>query len=151
MRADDHRTWMTVATAVAARSRCVRSAVGAVIVGADGRVLSTGYNGPPAGFTPAETYSSCAGFCPRHDAHDRAEDFSDCPSVHAELNALLYSDRSLRVGGTMYITRDPCWQCALAVAASGLRRVYWPAVPTDRAGRVATFLRSCGLHVGEFL
>lgn len=140
-------TWLAVAAEVAKRSRCVRSQVGCVLVDAGGRVISTGYNGPPAGYTLADNRTSCAAFCPRHDTDHGRPDFSDCPSVHAELNALLYSERARREGGTAYITRDPCFDCAKALANSGIKEVRWNWVGSERETRVALFLRQCGLKV----
>lgn len=51
-------------------------------------------------------------------------DYSDCPSLHAEANALMASDRSLRVGGIIYVTSHPCMACAKLIANSGLTGVY---------------------------
>lgn len=148
MRAAVDTVWMEVARAVAKRSACERSQVGCVIVGADGRVAATGYNGPPAGYpTNAER---CSAYCPRGDTAGPGEEgFTDCVAVHAELNALLYSDRHARLGGTAYITRDPCWDCAKALAGSGIARVVWPSVQplTERLLRVTGLLSLSGLVV----
>jgi dCMP deaminase len=143
--------WMEVAELVAQRSRCEKG-VGAVIVGADGRVQATGYNGPPAGFDKEE--GSCTSFCPRRQTLNRAPDYSDCPAIHAEINALLYSDRSLRLGGTIYVTSIPCLGCAKALANSGLSRVvYYQTDKYDRPHRspetALEFLRRCGLETKE--
>lgn len=112
--------------------------------------MATGYNGPPAGYSLATDGRPCSAWCSRHDTPESAPDFSDCPSVHAELNALLYSDRERRLGGTAYLTRDPCWACAVALAASGINRVVtrltaWEA--TYRSRQVAAYLEDCGVQV----
>ncbi len=52
---------LTVARAVAARADCTRRQVGAVIMDDEGRIVSTGYNGAPAG----EPGCASAGACPR--------------------------------------------------------------------------------------
>jgi deoxycytidylate deaminase len=76
---------------------------------------------------------------------------SDCTAVHAEMNALLHSSRAERAGGTLYVTGWPCWQCALAVANSGVATVV--SVDPDlgpgrrQAGRAAEVLRRSGLEV----
>lgn len=49
-----------------------------------------------------------------------AKDYSDCPSLHAEVNALLSSDRTRHEGGTIYVTSPPCWSCGKMIANSGL-------------------------------
>jgi len=123
--------------------------VGAVIVGADGRIQATGYNGPPAGYDHSE--GSCTVFCPRRSAAVRDPAYADCPAIHAEVNALLYSDRSLRAGGTIYVSSVPCLNCAKALANSGLRRVVYDM--TDKHERphrspdaALAFLERCGIE-----
>lgn len=142
---------MKVAEVVAERSKCSVK-VGAVIVGADGRVQATGYNGPPAGYGVEDEDGGCAGFCPRRAAGAvKDPDYGDCPSNHAEINALLYSDQTRRWGGIIYITKFPCLACAKAIANSGLR--YVVLVPWDQTIRNAeknktvAFLESCGVRV----
>ena len=146
-----HEVWLEVAHTVAQRSRCVRSQVGCVLVDADDRIISTGYNGPPAGYALAKGRETCAAFCPRHDTEYGKPDFSDCPSVHAELNALLYSERSRRIGGVAYITRAPCTDCAKALAASGLKTVIWTSTDededyADREHWACRFFEACGMR-----
>jgi dCMP deaminase len=114
---------MEHAITAARRSRCVRK-IGAVIVN-DNAIVSTGYNGPPANFTPANTDMAvtCEDFCP-HSQRRVEKDFTgygDCVSIHAEINALLFSSREARVGGQMYVNSITCWDCAKIIANSGLR------------------------------
>ena len=112
-------TWMSLAEAVSRRSPCDRDQVGAVLVGRNQRVLATGYNGQPAGWTTA-----CE-VCPRNlKRGEGLEDaYSDCTSIHAEVNCLLYSDHSLREGSTLYVTRFPCWGCTKIVSAAGIAKL----------------------------
>src|SRR5262245_13898137 len=68
-------TWLVVADAIALRSVCSRSQVGAVIVSPTNRIVATGYNGPPSGWIPdtagklaempPDFYTNCAHWCPR--------------------------------------------------------------------------------------
>lgn len=53
-------------------------------------------------------------------------DYDNCIACHAEVNALLYSDRAKVEGGTLYITDEPCTACRKVIANSGVRRVVWP-------------------------
>lgn len=142
MRASWDETWWTVAQAVALRSRCTKRRVGAVIVGTDQRPVAIGYNGPPAGLRAEESgWAGCAAFCPQ--SRDGSE---TCFAVHAEVNALMYSDRSLRSGGTMYVTAPPCLKCSLAIANSGLGRlVCAPGAPAE----ALSIVRRSGLWVEE--
>lgn len=107
----------------AGRSDCERSKVGAVIV-QDRRVRGSGYNGAPAGEPGCET-------CPRRrstvapgSSYDTGA--GSCVALHAEQNALLYTDRADRIGATLYITREPCSGCRREIAGAGIARVVWP-------------------------
>jgi dCMP deaminase len=160
-------TWITVALVIAERSLCSRDQVGAVVVSANNRIVSTGYNGPPAGFNHRER--RCTWWCDRalkalnpdlvkvtFDDNSNtvepvlASDYSDCPSLHAEANALSVCDRSVREGGTIYVTSHVCFACAKLVANSGLRRVVVRA-ELEHAHRNSeesyALLFSCGLDV----
>ena len=140
--------WMTVADAIASRSRCGKG-VGAVVVSSDNRSVGTGYNGPPAGW-PVD--GPCSQFCERMKTKHKDPGYTDCPSNHAEINALLYSDYSARQGGTLYITTAPCIICSKAIANSGISRVVWRKTETKphRDPRESKrFLRVCGLTVKE--
>ena len=150
-RPSDDELFMRVAHQVATRSLCDRDQVGAVIVDTQLRITGTGRNGPPAGFTHNEL--TCSHWCLRaaHGSRYAEPDYSDCPSIHAEANALLSSDRSRHEGGTIYITSDPCWSCAKMIANSGLRVLI---VETNeqkaderQAHRTYEFLESVGLDV----
>lgn len=141
--------WMTVAQVMAERSLCDRDQVGAVIASETNRVVATAYNNPPAGFD--HQGKNCTAWCSRsrHGAGDNS--YFDCPSLHAEANALSVCDRSQREGGTMYVTTLPCMDCAKLIANSGLKRVVYEDTPTGRDREQRTdqspigFLRDCGI------
>lgn len=126
--------WCQVAQVMAQRSLCSRDQVGAVIVDARNRIVATGYNGPPAGFHvplpqteegPWEPLT-CEHWCPRGKSGPTVEtvrSYTDCPALHAEANALSVCDRSMREGGTIYVTSPVCFGCAKLIANSGLQRV----------------------------
>ncbi len=111
--------FLGIASQVATRSDCRRAQVGAVIVDERNRIVSTGYVGTAAG------QPGCLdGACPRgllstEDCPPGTE-YSNCISFHAEVNALLYSDRSRHEGGTIYVTRQPCDWCYKLIRASGV-------------------------------
>ena len=149
-------TWMNVARVIAARSTCSRDQVGAVVVSASNRIIDTGYNGPPAGWQPIHS-DGCTAWCPRaaqaqlSHAHGLVQDYSDCYSLHAEANALMFSDRRLREGGTIYVTSGTCSGCAKLVANSGLARAVYATADRDISHRDSArwydFLQDCGLEV----
>lgn len=144
-------TWLSVARDIARRSLCVRDQVGVVIVNVHNRVVATGYNGPPEGF--AHWDAPCIQWCPRaKQVNVKDPDYHDCPSLHAEANALSVCDRSVREGGTIYITSAICAGCAKLVANSGLKRVVIALddmnnFPHRNAMESYEFLRKCGVRL----
>jgi dCMP deaminase len=104
-------------------STCTRRQYAAFIVDPTGRVVGFGYNGSPPG------QAHCTdGACPRANssvAHGSPYDAGEgrCIAVHAEANALLFSDATARAGGTLYVNGPPCADCAKLIAASGIARV----------------------------
>lgn len=104
------RTFQELAAVWAKRSTCRRASVGAVIA-LDGRSVSSGYNGAPAGL--------------QHCRH-LPEDGSPCTlAVHAEANAIVYAARYgiPLSGSTLYTTMAPCYACALLIISAGIVRV----------------------------
>lgn len=126
---------MGLARAVQAGADCLGSRVGAVLV-LDNRVISTGYNGTPAGF-PNCGDGGCVR-CRDSDLHrrGRGEEASDpehtpgrgldrCICVHAEQNAFLTAARfGMRVeGATLYTTLSPCFGCLKEAVQAGVVRI----------------------------
>jgi dCMP deaminase len=149
MRPTWDETRMAMAREIAQRSLCVKAKVGAIITGPDGKhIVGEGFNGPPAGYR--HDSQPCNIWCKRTTQLAPAPDYSDCVTIHAESNALLKSDYSKRLGGTIYITSHPCWGCAKLIANSGLRRI---VVDSDAAHlhrdpmTSYRFLMECGLEV----
>jgi dCMP deaminase len=125
-----------IATVVSRRSTCPRKAVGAVIA-IDGRILSLGYNGTPAGL-PHCTEVGCNvgpdGGCTR--------------AVHAELNAIAFAAKqgiSLD-GSTLYVTISPCLKCAQAIINAGIIGVWYLKMYRDLSG--ISLLEEAGVDHG---
>jgi dCMP deaminase len=141
-------TWMTIADTIARRSRCSRAQIGAVIVSANQRIASTGYNGPAA---TLEVEGDCINWCPRAQGVAPLDNVYDaCPSIHAEANALMYVDRSRIEGGTIYITDVACLQCAKLVSNSGVHRVVMRVSSTAahrKPEATIEYLKNCNLEV----
>lgn len=147
---------IAMARELARRSLCVRDQVGALIVDRDNKVIGEGYNGP-ARNTKHED-ESCDMWCPRAQTALLARgktisfDYADCPSLHAEANALVMSDRSLRDGGIIFVTSHPCMACAKLIANSGLTGVYVGHDGTHeyrRDSSVYGYLMKLGMRVWE--
>ena len=105
-----------IAKLVARRSTCLRSSVGAVLA-REGRIISMGYNGAPAGMPHCEP-ETCGpdGGCIR--------------TVHAEANAIAFAAKTgiETDGSTLYTTLSPCNDCAKLLINAGIARViYWEA------------------------
>lgn len=153
-RPSDVETFMRMAEVAAERSLCSRARVGAVIVSRDQVVVSTGRNGPPRGFDHRE--EPCTEWCTRamQDSECREPDYTDCPSLHAEVNALLTSDRSARTNGTIYVTGELCYQCAKMIANSGISRVVVLKNDADHRARNSKFgyvlLHNLGINVVRY-
>lgn len=126
MRPDWDEWGLEIAKAVATRADCTRRKVGAVLLDKHNRVVSTGYNGYPAG-----SKGCLAGGCPRGQlTYDELPAYSgysgNCAALHAEENAVLYADPDRMRGGTVYVTDKPCDNCTRLLKGLQLKRVVWP-------------------------
>lgn len=124
-----------IAQAVAGRADCTRRQVGAVIMDKDHRVISVGYNGAP----PSHPGCLTSGACPRGQLSQAQHpsgsgDYDHCIAIHAEANALLYSDPVRRIGGTLYCTDAPCAGCMKLIKGSGLLQVIYGTPGNDCLG-----------------
>ena len=101
-------------------SQCSKRQYFCIIVSWDGSVISTGYNGAPAGMQNCND-----GGCPHSSEtpSERANDYNTCVAIHAEENALLRADWSRLFGGTLYVNGLPCFGCAKKIAGTTLTRV----------------------------
>jgi len=124
--------FMDITFQVAKRSTCDRARVGAVIV-KDKRILTTGYNGSPAGLAHCDEvgHLMVGGHCVR--------------TLHAEQNAIIQAAlHGVSVaGGTIYVTHQPCLTCAKMIINAGLRRVVYAGVYPDE--NAVAFLREAGV------
>jgi dCMP deaminase len=148
--APDRPSWdayfLEITRAVARRSTCLRRQVGAIVV-RDKRLLTTGYNGAPAGLA----HCSETGCLRAELGIPAGERHELCRGLHAEQNALLQAALygiALQ-GATLYCTTAPCLICAKMLINAGLRRVvFLDAYPDDLARH---FLAAAGveLYKGE--
>ena len=112
--------FIRIATEIASWSKDQGTKVGAVIVGPDREIRSTGYNGFCRGVNDD---------VPRR--HDRPAKYMW--TEHAERNAVYNAARigvSL-IGCTLYMNFEPlpCTDCARAIIQSGIARVVGPNTP----------------------
>lgn len=131
------RYYLDIALSVSERSTCLRRQYGAVIVRND-EIVATGYNGAARG---KPNCCDVHDVCPRAAMAHNSGDYSNCPAVHAEQNALLSAPRSETLDATLYLIGtqedgdgtprvipvcEPCPVCARLLANAGIARVIGP-------------------------
>ena len=119
--------WISVAKQIATLSKDENTKIGAVIVGADGRVLSTGYNGGAQGIAddriPHGRELRKLQFYLNGELKT-VESTKHPFMVHAERNAIECCPRPDELkGATIYVTAMPCPDCAWNIARRGISRV----------------------------
>lgn len=140
--------YMELAVNLAKRSHCIKRHVGAVLT-KDTRIISIGYNGPPAG------------------THNCDEEFADigCPrdskggcslAIHAEQNAILYAikNKTEITGATLYVTLSPCLSCARIIYSAGITNVIFLKSYAEHKGikndEGVDFLKKFGVTVERY-
>ncbi len=140
--------YMELAENLAKRSHCVKAHVGAVLT-KDTRIVSLGYNGPPAGTHNCDEEFPKDG-CPRDSK-------GSCSlALHAEQNAILYAAKNnVSVeGSTLYVTMAPCISCARVIYTIGIKKVFYlhsyaeyKGLPSDEG---VDFLQKFGVEVVRY-
>jgi len=119
LRPDIDEYFLKIAKVVGERATCVRRKIGAVAV-KDKHILSTGYNGAPAGIPDCLELG-----CLRDQQNVKSGSPHDiCRSVHAEQNVIIQAavhGTSIK-GATIYCTTAPCAQCARILVNAGISR-----------------------------
>ncbi len=117
---EDYINWddyfMGVALLAAQRSKDPSTQVGACIVDATNRILSTGYNGFPKGCSDDE-------FPWNRDENDGETKYPFV--VHAELNAILNNRGKSLADSKIYVALFPCHECAKAIIQAGINEVIY--------------------------
>ena len=129
------RRFMQMAWVISGWASCFQTdrKIGAVIV-KDKRILTTGYNGAPAGIKTCVERGECLrkklGIASgtKHEL---------CYAIHAEQNAMIQAAK-LGVsidGATLYCTHQPCVICAKMIVNSGIKRVVYEQGYPDEFSR----------------
>jgi dCMP deaminase len=140
--------FMDLAVNLAKRSHCIKAQVGAVLT-KDTRIISIGYNGPPAGTHNCDIEFPEDG-CPRDSK-------GSCSlALHAEQNAILYAAKNGAAidGCTIYVTLSPCIACARIIFSMKIKKVVffksyakYKGIPNDEG---VDFLRKFGVEVVQY-
>ncbi|MBC6401358.1 MAG: dCMP deaminase family protein [Ekhidna sp.] len=140
--------FMEFAVNLAKRSHCIKRHVGAVLT-KDTRVISIGYNGPPAGTHNCDEEWPDVG-CPRDSK-------GSCSlALHAEQNAILYAvqNKTDVKGATLYVTLSPCIACARIIYTMKISKVIFLKSYSEYKGISSEegidFLRKFGVKVERY-
>lgn len=120
-----------IAKAVSTRATCLRRKYGSVIT-KDHIIVSTGYNGAPAGMRDCLD----VGKCTRKELQiPHGERYELCHSVHAEANAIIRASVAELKGATIYISgadeksreclSEPCMMCKRMILNSKIAKVVY--------------------------
>jgi len=134
----NHKLFLDIAELVSEESSAVRLKVGAVIA-KDGSIIDFGYNGTPPGWD-----NSC-------EICDERGVLTTKPEViHAEMNCILKCAKLGKsvAGATLYLTHNPCQECAKSIVASGISEVWY--VHDYRCDRGVQILKSSGVRVFKY-
>lgn len=142
----DRPTWeayfMDIAFLVAKRATCLRRAVGAIIV-KDKRILSTGYNGAPAGIKHCLETG-----CMREKMNIASgKNHELCRGIHAEQNAIIqaaYHGVSIK-GASLFCTNLPCSICAKMIINAGIAKIFYASGYADSMSK--EMLAEAGVEV----
>lgn len=147
-RPDFDDIFMELAVNLAKRSHCIKKHVGAVLT-KDTRIISIGYNGPPAGTHNCDEEFPATG-CSRDSK-------GSCSlALHAEQNAILYAvkNKASVEGSTLYVTLAPCLACARIIYSMGIAKVIfmfsyaaYKGLPEDEG---VAFLNKFGVQTEQY-
>lgn len=166
-----HELYMDIARRVAEMSYARRLHVGAVVV-KDGRIISMGWNGMPAGWDnnceniewmdrgaggwldPEEIEAQWPfeGIYMDKDGEEYVTRYrlKTKPEVlHAESNAIakLAKSNDSGAGADLFVTHAPCIECAKLIYQSGVSRVFYSEDYRDAAG--VRFLENSGIEINK--
>ena len=113
-------TWMQVAETIAKESKAINAKVGAVAI-KDDRIIATGYNGTPPGYT-----NKC------EDEDGKTKEYV----IHAEINTIAFASKHgvALDGATMYCSLSPCVACAAVMRSAGIHHVVYRTAYRDTRG-----------------
>ena len=125
---------------VSKRSSCVKAQQAALLI-KDDRIISFGYNGPPANALNCSEEWQPEKVCGKDSSG------SCFLGIHAEANAIGYAARNgiNTEGCTIYCTQTPCIGCAKLVVAAGIKEFYY--IDEYRLDDGKRFLKYCEIPI----
>ena len=123
--------YLQIADAVSIKSKCLKKHYGAIIV-KNNELISTGFNGPARG------EAHCTK-CTKVGSDKDIVEYSSCPAIHAEQNAIISASRQEMLGSVLYlfgrdvsgsideiglpIAARPCEICLRLIKNAGIEKV----------------------------
>lgn len=138
--------FMDITHIVAKRSSCLRRQVGAILV-KDRRIITTGYNGSPAGMAHCGDLGGCIRMKLGY-ASGTGHEY--CRALHAEQNAIIQAAiMGVSVqGATLYCTHSPCSLCAKMLIGVGVSRVVFAGAYPDQMAM--SFFNEVGIPLEQY-
>ncbi|MDD5726537.1 MAG: dCMP deaminase family protein [Patescibacteria group bacterium] len=143
--------FINICKIVATRSHDYETQVGCVIVNPNKRIVSTGYNGLPAGVRDEfwATHRGQQVQIPGVFAEGKIYyDVDKYDTVtHAEANAIVSAVESLH-GCYLYSTLFPCNECAKLIITAGIKKIYYQDIREWKANAIAkTLFEQAGIEM----
>jgi len=129
--------YMEIAIVMSRLSSAKRLQVGAILV-KDKQIIAEGYNGTPTGFSNSCEFTDCLGY-----------ETTKKEVIHAEQNALCKVARSTSssIGSTLYVTANPCADCAKNIIQCGIVKVVYKDLYTTDSGYGLGLLEQAGIEI----
>jgi dCMP deaminase len=123
MKTNKHKIFLDVAEKLSEMSYCISHKVGCILV-KDGRIISTGYNGTPAGFVNCNDVNQILNV-ENEVGRELHHKFSETFEIHAEINAILCAAKNgiCIDGSILYSSLQPCNNCLKMICNSGIKTV----------------------------
>lgn len=143
------KRFMDLTKTISKWSSCYKEnrSIGAIIV-KNKRILTTGYNGAPAGIKSCKEKGECLRQklnIPSGKQHEL------CFAIHAEQNAIIQAAKlgvSIE-GATLYCTHQPCVICSKMIVNSGIIKViYEQPYPDDFTSQI---FDEAGVELVQFI
>ena len=131
--------WFMAHAELAAKKSKDSTKVGAALIGLEGEVRLTSFNGPPRGV--------------RDLVCRRVRPVKYLFASHAEQNLIAFAAREgIRTKGcSVFVTHSPCSNCAKSLIQAGIRRVYvgpgQTSMPEDEFSAASTMFAEAGVEV----
>lgn len=116
---DKQKAMMDIAGILSGLSKCLSRQVGCIITNEQGRIIGSGYNGPPSGYPHCEK-------CKRAKYTESSGEYLEiCPAVHAEINAIISCGSNLDKARKMFVTDMPCHACFKTICNTPIKEIYF--------------------------